>query len=189
MSLSRQFSSPLSDPRRFDLQTDGERDDLVMNAAAFGRQRQNRAAAVQRIDPTVDQSVIDRPRDRAADLYLVHGGAVADGVGRQRAEAGEHGHDAPFRYRQSEALFVKARQRPADEVGKHGQAIGQVFFQHERGRGRGRSSGRARPYRAFRSRGPRAQCSNRRDERSWENPLTRFHRQRVLGQNPLYPPP
>src|SRR4051812_40319903 len=59
-------------PQEVRLKVDGKRNDLIMNVAALRGERQNRPAAIQRIDPAIHQTVIDGACDGAADLYLIH---------------------------------------------------------------------------------------------------------------------
>ena len=49
------------------LQIDGQGNDLIVDAASLGRQRQDGPSAVQRVDPAIHQAVIHRARDGAAD--------------------------------------------------------------------------------------------------------------------------
>ena len=47
------------------LQIDGQGNDLIVDAASLGRQRQDGPSAVQRVDPAIHQAVIHRARDGA----------------------------------------------------------------------------------------------------------------------------
>lgn len=107
-------------------------DDLVVDAASLGRQRNRVAAAVARVGLDGYQAAVLHRGQGAADRALVESDDVTDARGGNAGLDGEQRHDPPFRDVDAETLLVKHSGAARQLVGDERDEGGHVALQIER---------------------------------------------------------
>jgi len=92
--------------------------DLAIEIATRTAQQQMMGSAIGAIRTAIQQRAIDEIFHRPIDGHLVHQCRFHQMPLRRGTARTEYGHDSPFRYLETEAALILARDKVADGVGR-----------------------------------------------------------------------